>query len=162
VSENIEKAQSRTWTKKLDKKYGKTATIDMIDRDPFLPTAMEEKLRKSLPYQSVVIPNEIARKNNVRVSTVKTLLRVLESEGELRAVSTSARLRVYTGVRVGTKAPKEAAQEAGETTEAAEGGEESPAAKGKGAKGAKGKKGGKGAKAEKTEEPEPAEKAEEE
>jgi hypothetical protein len=109
----------------------------------------------------VVIPNEIARKNNVRVSTVKSLLRALEIEGEIKLFSTSSRLRVYTGVRAGTKAPKEKAEDASEESgEKAEGGEEAPAAKGKG-KGGKGKK-GKAAKEEpKEEEPAAAEKEEE-
>src|SRR5271157_2708240 len=147
-----EKAQSRTWTKKLVKKYGKTAQIDMIDRDPFLPATLEEKFRKSLPYQQVVIANELARKNNVRVSTIKALLRALEADGELKLVSTSARLRVYTGTKFGTKAPKAAKEEAAEgeaPAEKAEGGEE--AAEGKGAKGTK-KKGGKAGKEKRAEE----------
>ncbi len=102
-----EKGQGRTWTKKLDKKYGKSQQIDLIDRDPLLPPALEEKLRKTLSYQKVILPSDLARKNNVRVSTLKALLRILEAEGKVKLFAGSDRLKVYTGVDSDKKPPKE-------------------------------------------------------
>lgn len=147
MSEVSEKAQSRTWSKKLDKKYGKTASIDMIDRDPFIPAALEEKLRKSLPHQMAIIPNELARKNNVRVSTIKVLLRSLEADNQIKIVNTSSRLRVYTGVLASEKGKtQEVSEESTPATpvQAVEAGEEVKSEKK--TKGGKGKKGGKAAK----------------
>ncbi len=102
-----EKGQGRTWTKKLDKKYGKSQQLELIDRDPLLPPALEEKLRKLLPYQKVIIPSDLARKNNVRVSTLKALLHILEAEGKVKLFAGSDRLKVYTGVDSDKKPPKE-------------------------------------------------------
>ncbi len=102
-----EKGQGRTWTKKLDKKYGKSQQLELIDRDPLLPPALEEKLRKLLPYQKVIIPSDLARKNNVRVSTLKALLHILEAEGKVKLFASSDRLKVFTGVDSDKKPPKE-------------------------------------------------------
>ncbi len=119
-----EKGQGRTWTKKLDKKYGKSQQLDLIDRDPLLPPALEEKLRKSLPYQKVIIPSDLARKNNVRVSTLKALLRQLEAEGKVKLFAGSDRLKVFTGIDSDKKPPKE---DKGEKPEKQEKGEKAKA-----------------------------------
>ncbi len=102
-----EKGQGRAWTKKLDKKYGKTQQIELVDRDPLLPPALEEKLRKSLPFMKVIMLSDLARKNNVRVSTIKAFLHILEAEGKVKLFAGSDRLKVYTGVDSDKKPPKE-------------------------------------------------------
>jgi len=112
-----EKGQGRSWTKKLEKKYGKSQQLELIDRDPLIPPALEEKLRKSLSYQKVIIPSDLARKNNVRVSTMKALLHILETEGKVKLFSGSDRLKVYTGVDSDKKPPKEEKAEKGKGKE---------------------------------------------
>jgi ribosomal protein S25 len=112
-----EKGQGRAWTKKLDKKYGKTQQIELVDRDPLIPPALEEKLRKTLPYQKVIMLSDLARKNNVRVSTLKALLHILEAEGKVKLFAGSDRLKVYTGVDSDKKPPKEDKGEKGEKVE---------------------------------------------
>ncbi|OLS14659.1 MAG: hypothetical protein RBG13Loki_1700 [Promethearchaeota archaeon CR_4] len=112
-----EKGQGRSWSKKLEKKYGKSQQIELVDRDPLLPPALEEKLRKTLPFQKVIIPSDLARKNNVRVSTLKALLHILEAEGKVKLFAGSDRLKVYTGVDSDKKPPKEEKADKGKSKE---------------------------------------------
>ena len=112
-----EKAQGRSWTKKLDKKYGKSQQLELIDRDPLLPPTLEEKLRKTLPYQKVIIPSDIARRNNVRVSTVKAFLRQLETEGKIKLFAGNDRVKVFTGLESDKKPPKEEKEVKAESSE---------------------------------------------
>ncbi len=122
-----EKGQGRTWTKKLDKKYGKSQQLDLVDRDPLLPPALEEKLRKTLPFQKVIIPSDLARKNNIRVSTLKALLHQLEAEGKVKLFASSDRLKVFTGVDSDKKPPKEEKGEKAEKGEKQEKGDKAKA-----------------------------------
>ncbi len=83
--------------KKLDRKYGKVANIDTKIRDPFIPPGVEDKIRESVVKNRGFTPNDIAQKNDVRVSAAKKLLKKLEEEGLVVLVSSSRRLKIYRG-----------------------------------------------------------------
>jgi ribosomal protein S25 len=93
--ERIDKVETISQTKKLTKKYGKVLTLEVIRRDPYLPRALEEKLRKELPKMRAITANELAAKNNVAVSTLRKFLYRLETEGILERVSSCSRLKVF-------------------------------------------------------------------
>ena len=91
----IDKVETLVQTKRLNKKYGKVATIELKQRDPFVPRATEKKLRIEIKKMKAITPNEIAAKYDIRVSTVRHFLNALVLEGVLELVSSHDRLKVY-------------------------------------------------------------------
>ncbi|MHA1733222.1 MAG: hypothetical protein ACTSU5_14845 [Promethearchaeota archaeon] len=87
----------RTSSKKFHRKYGKVAVLEMIERDPFVPDALQEELKEKLPKQRVITPQELARRHGITVSAAKKLLRKFEELGVVKFHSGSRRLKVYTG-----------------------------------------------------------------
>ncbi|MHA1822112.1 MAG: hypothetical protein ACTSU2_08200 [Promethearchaeota archaeon] len=96
---NIDKIEVYTKVKKMPIKYGKVVTLEIKKRDPFIPPSYEKKLREQLPRMKTIIPNEVAIRNDIRVSTIKKLIKDLEKEGLVKRVSSSRRLKIYTGTK---------------------------------------------------------------
>ncbi|MHA1521564.1 MAG: hypothetical protein ACTSRK_15390 [Promethearchaeota archaeon] len=93
--DKINKVQAQTQLRKMARKYGKVATLETIQRDPYLPLSLENKLRKEIPKIKAITANELAAKHAVRVSTMKKFLLTLESEGKLTRIASSSRLKVF-------------------------------------------------------------------
>lgn len=91
----IDKVETLVQTKRLNKKYGKVATIELKQRDPFVPRAMEKKLRAEIKKMKAITPNELAAKFDIRVSTIRHFLDALVQEGAAEVVSHHDRLKVY-------------------------------------------------------------------
>lgn len=94
---DINKVSVNTKIMKLSKKYGKVQTVELKKRDPFLPPNLEQELREKLVKMRAITPTEIARKNDIRVSTIKKLLSDMEEEGEIEQIASTSRLQVYQG-----------------------------------------------------------------
>jgi ribosomal protein S25 len=94
----LDKIETITQTKRLNKKYGKVATIELKQRDPYIPRAVETKLRGDIKKMKAITPNELAQKYDVRVSTMKHFLEALVAEGVLVEVSTSDRLKIFNPI----------------------------------------------------------------
>ncbi|GAB4322283.1 MAG: hypothetical protein Kow0069_26920 [Promethearchaeota archaeon] len=92
-----EKANVKTTSRKLNKKYGKVATIELIERDPFVPAGLEDSLRKSLVKAKTVTPQELARRHGISVSAAKRLLEKLVEEGVVFLAYAKNRLKIYRG-----------------------------------------------------------------
>ena len=99
----VDKVSVITKTKRMDKKYGKVITLDTKKRDSFIPPTLLEKLREDIPKMKVITANDIAIRNDIRVSTIKKFLMDLASEGLIDIVSSSSRLKVFSGNKVKTK-----------------------------------------------------------
>lgn len=93
----IDKINVISKIKKLDRKYGKVANIETKIRDPFIPPSVEQKIRESVVKNRGFTPNDLAQKNDVRISAVKILLRKLEAEGLVELVTSTSRLKIYRG-----------------------------------------------------------------
>jgi len=100
---DIDKINVITKIKKLDRKYGKVINLETKIRDPFIPPSLEEKIRETLIKSRGFTPNEIAQKNDLRISTVKRLMKQMETEGLIELVETSYRLKVYKGTQTKSK-----------------------------------------------------------
>lgn len=96
--DKINKVQADTQVRKMNRKYGKVSTLETIQRDPYLPPALETKLRDEIPKMKAITANELATKYAVRVSTMKKFLLTLESEGILTRLASSSRLKVFNPV----------------------------------------------------------------
>lgn len=96
--DKINKVQVDSQVRKMAKKYGKVATLETIQRDPYLPLALENKLRKEILKMKAITANELAAKYDVRVSAIKKFLLNLEAEGLIKRVSSSSRLKVFNPV----------------------------------------------------------------
>ena len=100
---SADKVSVITKTKRFDKKYGKIITLDTKKRDSFIPPTLLAKLREDLPKMKVITANDVAIRNDIRVSTIKKFLKDLADEGLIETVSSSSRLKVYSGNKIKVK-----------------------------------------------------------
>ena len=96
--EAIDKIAVLAQVKKMNKKYGKVASISIKQRDPFIPRLIEEKIRGEIPKMRVITANDIAAKYDIRVSAIKKLLLVMEKEGKIKRLASSSRIKVFNPV----------------------------------------------------------------
>ena len=96
--EAIDKIAVLAQVKKMNKKYGKVASISIKQRDPFIPRLIEEKIREEIPRMRVITANDLAAKYDIRVSAIKKLLLVMEKEGKLERLASSSRIKVFNPV----------------------------------------------------------------
>ena len=96
--EAIDKIAVLAQVKKMNKKYGKVASVSIKQRDPFIPRAIEEKIRADIPKMRVITANDLAAKHDIRVSAIKKLLLVMEKEGKLKRLASSSRIKVFNPV----------------------------------------------------------------
>lgn len=98
ADKSLDKVQVISQVKRMNKKYGKVATIEIVQRDPFIPKSIEEKIRSEIPHMKVVTANELASKYDIRVSSVKKLLQNMHDEGKIKVSSSNSRIKVYEPV----------------------------------------------------------------
>jgi len=96
LSEKEEKLVVRKATLNLKRKYGRTKQINIVERDAFVPPNIEKEIRDSMPKKKTITASEIAVKYDIRVSTIKLLLKQYEQEGLIKLLDPSLhRLKVY-------------------------------------------------------------------
>ena len=97
--DKIDKVQTLSRLKKMNKKYGKVATIEIKQRDPYVPRAVEAKIREDIMKMKAITANDLAAKFDIRVSAVKKLLLTMRDEGKLEVIASSARLKVFNPIQ---------------------------------------------------------------
>ena len=97
-TDKLDKIQVISQIKRMNKKYGKVSTLDIKQRDPFIPKSVEEKIRNDVKHLAAITANELADKHDVRVSSIKKLLKTLEEEGLITINSSSSRIKIYRPV----------------------------------------------------------------
>ena len=95
MSEKEEKLLVRKATLNLKRKYGRTKQISVVERDAFIPTSIEQEIRESLPKRKSIIASDIALKYDLRISTVKLLLKQYEEEGLIKLLDPDLKLKIY-------------------------------------------------------------------
>jgi ribosomal protein S25 len=93
--EKKEKIHVRKATLNLRRKYGRTKQISIVERDAFIPKALEKEIRESSLKKKTITATDIAVRYDVRVSTVKLLLKQYEEEGLIKLLDPSLKLKIY-------------------------------------------------------------------
>ena len=95
LSEKEEKLLVRKATLNLRRKYGRTKQISIVERDAFIPTSIEKEIRDSIPKRKSILASDIALRYDLRISTVKILLRQYEEEGLIKLLDPHLKLKIY-------------------------------------------------------------------
>jgi len=95
VSEKEEKQIIRKATLNLRRKYGRTKQINIVERDAFIPKSLENEIKDSILKRKTILATDIALKYDIRVSTIKLLLKQYEEEGLIRLLDPSLKLKIY-------------------------------------------------------------------
>ncbi|MFX1501102.1 MAG: hypothetical protein ACFFDH_09090 [Promethearchaeota archaeon] len=85
----------RKATLNLRRKYGRTKQIDIVERDAFIPENLEKEIRESILKKKTILATDIALKYDIRVSTIKLLLKQYEEEGLIKLLDPSLKLKIY-------------------------------------------------------------------
>ncbi len=93
-----EKLLVRKATVNLRRKYGRTKQINIVERDAFIPNNIEKDIRENYLKKKSISTTEIALKYDIRVSTVKLLLKQYEKEGLIKLLDPSLKLKIYIPV----------------------------------------------------------------
>ena len=84
MSEKEDKLLVRKATINLRRKYGRTKQISIVERDAFIPINVEKEIKESILKKKTITATDIALKYDIRVSTVKLLLKQYEEEGLIK------------------------------------------------------------------------------
>ncbi|MFW9900789.1 MAG: hypothetical protein ACFFDY_05820 [Candidatus Thorarchaeota archaeon] len=95
MSEKEEKQIIRKATLNLRRKYGRTKQINIVERDAFIPKSLENELKDSILKRKTILATDIALKYDIRVSTIKLLLKQYEEEGLIKLLDPSLKLKIY-------------------------------------------------------------------
>jgi len=95
VSEKEEKQIIRKATLNLRRKYGRTKQINIVERDAFIPKNLEKEIKESILKRKSILATDIALRYDIRVSTIKLLLKQYEEEGLIRLLDPSLKLKIY-------------------------------------------------------------------
>ena len=95
MSEKDERILVRKATLNLRRKYGRSKQINIVERDSFVPKAVENEIRESIKKRKSIIASDIALKYDIRLSTAKKLLDQYEEEGLIKLYDPSLKLKVY-------------------------------------------------------------------
>ena len=95
MSEKEEKQIVRKTTLSLRRKYGRTKQINIVERDAFIPKKLEKEIKESILKKKTILATDIAMRYDIRVSTVKLLLKQYEEEGLIKLFDPSLKLRIY-------------------------------------------------------------------
>jgi ribosomal protein S25 len=95
MSEKEEKQIIRKATLNLRRKYGRTKQINIVERDAFIPKDLEKEIKESILKKKTILATDIALKYDIRVSTIKLLLRQYEEEGLIKLLDPSLKLKIY-------------------------------------------------------------------
>ena len=95
MSEKEEKQIIRKATLNLRRKYGRTKQINIVERDAFIPKDLEKEIKESILKRKTILATDIALKYDIRVSTIKLLLKQYEEEGLIKLLDPSLKLKIY-------------------------------------------------------------------
>ncbi len=95
MSEKEEKQIVRKTTLNLRRKYGRTKQINIVERDAFIPSNIEKEIRESISKKKTILATDIALRYDIRISTIKLLLKQYEEEGLIKLFDPSLKLRIY-------------------------------------------------------------------
>jgi ribosomal protein S25 len=95
LSEKDEKLLVRKATLNLRRKYGRTKQINVVERDAFIPSSIEQEIRESVPKRKSIIASDLALKYDLRISAVKLLLKQYEQEGLIKLLDENLKLKIY-------------------------------------------------------------------
>ncbi|MHA2391203.1 MAG: hypothetical protein ACXAEX_04475 [Promethearchaeota archaeon] len=95
MSEKEEKLLVRKATINLRRKYGRTKQINIVERDAFIPKALEKEIKDSIIKKKTILATDLALKFDIRVSTAKILLKHYEEEGLIKLLDPSLKLKIY-------------------------------------------------------------------
>ena len=95
MSEKEEKQVIRKATLNLRRKYGRTKQINIVERDAFIPKNLEKEIKETILKKKTILATDIALKYDIRVSTIKLLLKQYEEEGLIKLFDPSLKLRIY-------------------------------------------------------------------
>ncbi|MFX1567843.1 MAG: hypothetical protein ACFFCV_05680 [Promethearchaeota archaeon] len=95
MSEKEEKQIIRKATLNLRRKYGRTKQINIVERDAFIPKSLENEIKDSILKRKTILATDIALKYDIRVSTIKLLLKQYEEEGLIKLLDPSLKLKIY-------------------------------------------------------------------
>ena len=98
MSEKEDKLLTRKGTLNLKRKYGRSKQINIVERDAFVPSALEEEIRESLLKKKSILASDIALKHDIRISTAKLLLEKFEQEGLIKLFDPSLKLKIYVPI----------------------------------------------------------------
>ena len=95
MSEKEEKLLVRKATLNLRRKYGRTKQINIVERDAFIPSSIEKEIRESIPKRKSILASDMALRYDLRISTVKLLLKQYEEEGLIKLLDPKLKLKIY-------------------------------------------------------------------
>ena len=95
MSEKEEKQIIRKANLSLRRKYGRTKQINIVERDAFIPKNLEKEIKESILKRKTILATDIALRYDIRVSTIKLLLKQYEEEGLIKLLDPSLKLRIY-------------------------------------------------------------------
>ncbi len=95
MSEKEDKLLVRKATLNLRRKYGRTKQINIVERDAFIPLNIEKEIRENFLTKKTITATDIALRHDIRVSTVKLLLKQYEDEGIIKLLDPSLKLKIY-------------------------------------------------------------------
>ncbi len=95
MSEKEDKLVVRKATINLKRKYGRTKQINIVVRDAFVPRNLEGEIKEYVSKRKAITATDIAAKFDIRVSTVKLLLRQYEEDGLIKILDPTLKLKIY-------------------------------------------------------------------
>jgi ribosomal protein S25 len=95
MSEKEEKLMVRKATLSLRRKYGRTKQIDIVERDAFVPNALEKEIRESILKKKSILASDLALKYDIRISTANLLLKQYAEEGLIKLLDPSLKVKIY-------------------------------------------------------------------
>lgn len=95
MSEKEDKLLVRKATLNLRRKYGRTKQVNVVERDAFIPSALEDEIKDSILKKKSILASDLALKYDIRISTAKLLLKKYEQEGLIKLFDPSLKLRIY-------------------------------------------------------------------
>jgi ribosomal protein S25 len=95
MSEKDERVLVRKATLNLRRKYGRTKQITIVERDAFIPNNLEEEIKESILKKKSILASDIALKYDIRISTIKLLLKQMEQQGVIKLLDPSLKLKIY-------------------------------------------------------------------
>jgi ribosomal protein S25 len=98
MSEKDDKLLVRKASINLRRKYGRTKQINIVERDAFIPLKIEKELRETYLKRKSISASDIALKYDIRISTVKLLLKQYEEEGLIKLLDPSLKIKIYIPV----------------------------------------------------------------
>ena len=98
MSEKEDKLLVRKATLNLRRKYGRTKQINVVERDAFIPSALEDEIKESILKKKSILASDLALRYDIRISTAKLLLKKYEQEGLIKLFDPSLKLRIYVPI----------------------------------------------------------------